>query len=29
MITELVPVMGLYQALLMSGHNPNDIFTFI
>jgi len=25
MIQELVPVVGLYQALLLSGYNPQDI----
>jgi hypothetical protein len=25
MIEELIPVIGLYQALLLSGYNPQDI----
>ena len=25
MIMELIPVIGLSQALLISGYNPNDI----
>lgn len=28
MIEELIPVIGLYQALLLFGYNPQDIAQF-